>query len=135
VRDFYIGKYLVTQMQWTATMGTNPAREPTCGMTCPVENVSWNGLTCTLPSICTTKPPTGLLPDSGFVTPANAPSQRAQLVGEYQAAFQYVEQGQYAKAIDQLQTLEQNVSSWILDPNQTLLSILVNNQIGKLAAL
>jgi hypothetical protein len=93
-----------------------------------------SGLTCTLPSICTTKPPTGLLPDSGFVTPANAPSQRAQLVGEYQAAFQYVEQGQYAKAIDQLQTLEQNVSSWILDPNQTLLSILINNQIAKLAA-
>jgi formylglycine-generating enzyme len=42
VRDFYIGKYLVTQMQWTGTMGTNPSREPTCGMTCPVENVSWN---------------------------------------------------------------------------------------------
>jgi hypothetical protein len=94
-----------------------------------------SGLTCTLPSICTTKPATGLLPDSGFVTPANAPSQRAQLVGEYQAAFQYVEQGQYAKAINQLQTLEQNVSSWILDPNQTLLSILINNQIAKLAAL
>jgi sulfatase modifying factor 1 len=42
VRDFYIGKYLVTQMQWTGTMGTNPSREPTCGLACPVENVSWN---------------------------------------------------------------------------------------------
>ena len=42
VKDFYIGKYLVTQMQWTGTMGTNPSKEPTCGMTCPVENVSWN---------------------------------------------------------------------------------------------
>jgi sulfatase modifying factor 1 len=42
VKDFYIGTYLVTQMQWTGTMGTNPSREPLCGMTCPVENVSWN---------------------------------------------------------------------------------------------
>jgi formylglycine-generating enzyme len=42
VRDFYIGKYLVTQMQWAGTMGTNPSRAPNCGMTCPVENVSWN---------------------------------------------------------------------------------------------
>ena len=41
LKDFYIGKYLVTQMQWTGPMGTNPSRESTCGMTCPVENVSW----------------------------------------------------------------------------------------------
>jgi formylglycine-generating enzyme required for sulfatase activity len=41
VKDFYIGKYLVTQMQWTGPMGTNPSRESTCGMTCPVESVSW----------------------------------------------------------------------------------------------
>jgi formylglycine-generating enzyme len=42
VNDFYIGKYPVTQMQWTGTMGSNPSRAPTCGITCPVENVSWN---------------------------------------------------------------------------------------------
>ena len=42
VKDFYLGKYPVTQMQWTGTMGTNPSREPSCGMTCPVENVSWD---------------------------------------------------------------------------------------------
>lgn len=42
VKDFYIGKYLVTQMQWTGTMGTNPSAEPMCGLVCPVENVSWN---------------------------------------------------------------------------------------------
>src|SRR5262249_16352266 len=42
VKDFYIGKYPVTQMQWTGTMGRNPSRESQCGMTCPVENVSWN---------------------------------------------------------------------------------------------
>jgi len=94
-----------------------------------------SGLTCTLPSICTTAPPTGLLPDSGFVTPENAPSQRAHLVREYETAFHYVVEGRYAHAIDRLQRLEQNISSWILDPNQTLLVILINNQIDKLAAL
>ncbi|HKE40392.1 MAG TPA: hypothetical protein VKG21_11175 [Casimicrobiaceae bacterium] len=94
-----------------------------------------SGLTCTLKSICTTSPSTGLLPDSGFATPANAPSQRAQLVSEYKTAFQYVEQAQYAKAIDQLQVLEQDISRFILDPNQTLLNILINDQIAKLAAL
>jgi formylglycine-generating enzyme len=42
VKDFYIGKYPVTQMQWVGAMGSNPSLEPNCGMTCPVENVSWN---------------------------------------------------------------------------------------------
>jgi formylglycine-generating enzyme required for sulfatase activity len=42
VKDFYLGKYLVTQMQWTGPMGTNPSRGSTCGMTCPVENVTWD---------------------------------------------------------------------------------------------
>lgn len=42
VKDFYLGKYLVTQLQWSANMGTNPSLEPICGMSCPVENVSWN---------------------------------------------------------------------------------------------
>jgi hypothetical protein len=36
-----------------------------------------SGLTCTLPSICTTAPATGLLPDSSFVTPADAPCSGA----------------------------------------------------------
>jgi hypothetical protein len=94
-----------------------------------------SGLTCTLKSICTTPPTTGLLPNSSFVTPANADAQRAQLVSELQTAFQYVELTQYGKAINELQTLEQNVSTWILDPNQTLLTILINDQISKLAAL
>lgn len=42
VKDFYLGKYLVTQLQWTVAMQTNPAAEPACGMACPIENVSWN---------------------------------------------------------------------------------------------
>jgi formylglycine-generating enzyme required for sulfatase activity len=42
VKDFYLGKYPVTQMEWTGTMGTNPSAYSACGITCPVENVSWN---------------------------------------------------------------------------------------------
>ena len=39
--DFYIGKYPVTQKQWTDIMGTNPSYNKNCD-NCPVENVSWN---------------------------------------------------------------------------------------------
>ncbi len=37
--DYYIGKYEVTQAQWEAVMGTNPSLYPSCGPTCPVDNV------------------------------------------------------------------------------------------------
>ena len=39
--DFSIGKYEVTQAQWMAVMGNNPASNVACGQNCPVENVSW----------------------------------------------------------------------------------------------
>ena len=38
---FNIGKYEVTQAQWTAVMGNNPSNFTGCD-DCPVENVSWN---------------------------------------------------------------------------------------------
>jgi len=42
VKDFYLGRYPVTQIQWAGLMGLNPSKEPECGIGCPVENVSWN---------------------------------------------------------------------------------------------
>jgi len=39
-RPFWIGKYEVTQREWTAIMGTNPSESP-LGEDHPVENVSW----------------------------------------------------------------------------------------------
>ena len=39
--DFYIGKYEVTQKQWTEIMGNNPSHFKDCD-DCPVENVSWD---------------------------------------------------------------------------------------------
>jgi formylglycine-generating enzyme required for sulfatase activity len=41
LRSFSIGKYEVTQGEWTALMGSNPARYAACGDDCPVEQVSW----------------------------------------------------------------------------------------------
>jgi formylglycine-generating enzyme len=41
VRDFYIGKYEVTQAEWRQVMGSNPSSFKDCD-NCPVETVSWN---------------------------------------------------------------------------------------------
>jgi formylglycine-generating enzyme required for sulfatase activity len=42
VPRFAMGKFEVTQGQWQAVMGSNPSLLGSCGMNCPVENVSWN---------------------------------------------------------------------------------------------
>ncbi len=41
-RDFYMGKYEVTQAQWYAVMGMNPSLFSACGASCPVEQVTWD---------------------------------------------------------------------------------------------
>ncbi len=41
VQSFYMGKYEVTQAQYRAVMGTNPAYFKGCDQ-CPVEQVTWN---------------------------------------------------------------------------------------------
>jgi formylglycine-generating enzyme required for sulfatase activity len=41
VPQFYMGKYEVTQAQYRAVMGTNPAHFTGCDE-CPIEDVSWN---------------------------------------------------------------------------------------------
>jgi formylglycine-generating enzyme required for sulfatase activity len=42
VPGFWMGRYEVTQRQWTEVMGSNPSTYPGCGGDCPVETVSWN---------------------------------------------------------------------------------------------
>ena|GEM_PF-846410 len=41
-KDFWIGKYEVTQAQWQRVMGYNPSFFKGCGSNCPVERVSWD---------------------------------------------------------------------------------------------
>jgi formylglycine-generating enzyme required for sulfatase activity len=41
--DFYLGETEVTQEQWEAVMGSNPAQDYGEGKDYPVYNVSWNG--------------------------------------------------------------------------------------------
>lgn len=41
VKDFYFGKYEVTQEQWQMVMGDNPSEFKTCGIKCPADSVSW----------------------------------------------------------------------------------------------
>lgn len=41
IKDFYLGKYEVTQGQWQKIMGDNPSEFKQCGKDCPVEYVSW----------------------------------------------------------------------------------------------
>lgn len=41
-KSFYLGKYEITQAQWTAMMGVNPAADMGTGDNYPVYNVSWD---------------------------------------------------------------------------------------------
>jgi len=40
--DYWLGKYEVTQAQWQAVMGTNPARRHGVGWALPVYGISWH---------------------------------------------------------------------------------------------
>ncbi len=42
VKDFLLGKFPVSQMEWISVMGKNPSANVACGGFCPVENVSWD---------------------------------------------------------------------------------------------
>jgi len=41
-RPFFLGETEVTQDLWARVMGNNPAAFRGCGLTCPVQNISWS---------------------------------------------------------------------------------------------
>jgi formylglycine-generating enzyme required for sulfatase activity len=44
IKAFAIGKTEVTQAHWQAIMGNNPSKFNDCGLSCPVEQVSWDDI-------------------------------------------------------------------------------------------
>lgn len=89
-----------------------------------------SGLVCTSSVYCSTAPSTGLLPDSAFVSPADASTLRANLLTIYNNMFTALQNGDYPGAKTQLQSLETAVKSSVSDPSK--LSALIEAQIAKL---
>jgi hypothetical protein len=89
------------------------------------------GLQCTISAICST-PPTGFLPDSQFVSPADASSARQILLNEYFAMTDLLDKGKYDKAKTALTKLQTDITTFVKDPNATKLNMLITQQIAKL---
>jgi formylglycine-generating enzyme required for sulfatase activity len=65
-QPFYLGRFEVTQSQWTQVMGASPSQLLECGPDCPVETVSWNDVTLFLERL------SALNPDERFRLPTEA---------------------------------------------------------------
>lgn len=42
LHGFFMGRYEVTQAEWTHFMGSNPSANISCGANCPVDRISWH---------------------------------------------------------------------------------------------
>jgi len=73
------------------------------------------------------------LPDSGFISPQSAATQRQKLVDQYTAAFRKVEVAANDEAKTTLKNLAANVSAWVVTDKQAGLTTLVDGQISKLS--
>ena len=51
-KSFYLGKYEVTQGQWSRVMGENRSEFKDCGDDCPLEHVSWNYVQNFIEKLC-----------------------------------------------------------------------------------
>jgi hypothetical protein len=91
-----------------------------------------SGLACTDKFVCSTTPATGLLPDSQFLYPAIAPVLRTALISEYNLAMTQLETGQYAASKTTLESMQAAVASWVAEPNQTALQVLLTTQVNKM---
>ncbi len=65
-RSYYLGRFEVTQAQWSQVMGENPSQTTECGLDCPVETVSWYDVQRFLERL------SELNPDSQFRLPTEA---------------------------------------------------------------
>ena len=91
---FYLQKTEVTQGQWNAVMGTNPARFSSCGELCPVEQVSWDDVQLFLRRL------NELDPGKGYRLPAEAEWEyacRAGTTGDYGGTGNLEEMGWHSE--------------------------------------
>jgi len=72
------------------------------------------------------------LPNSGFVSPHEAPALRQKLVNQYTAAFRSVEAGGLTEARSNLRALSTNIAATVATDQQDALRVLVEAQIAKL---
>jgi len=89
------------------------------------------GLQCQIAAICQT-PPTGFLPDSQFVSPADASSARQILLNEYFTVTDWLDKGRYDKAKTALTSLQNDITTFVAEPNRSALNLLISTQAAKL---
>jgi len=73
------------------------------------------------------------LPDTGFIAPHQATTQRQTLLNQYAAAFRHVEAAASDKAQTTLRQLASNIAAWIATDQRSALSALVDGQLAKLS--
>jgi hypothetical protein len=72
------------------------------------------------------------LPNAGFVSPHEAPTQRQKLLNQYTAAFRQAEAGTLSEARDALKSLSANISAWVASEQRGAIATLAEGQIAKL---
>jgi len=86
-KGFWLGKYLVTQGQYQAVMGSNPSYFSALGKDVPVEQVSWDDAMLFCQKLTAQERAAGRLPDGyAFTLPAEAQWEyacRASTTGPY----------------------------------------------------
>lgn len=139
-KDFYLGKYEVTQGQWKAVMGSNPSQFKECGDNCPVENVSWNDVQDFIRKLNARGEGTYRLPTEAEWEYAC----RAGTVGEYGGTGNLDEMGWYVKNSDNkphpvgqkkanafgLYDMHGNVHEWVQDWDGAYLNFDVTDPTG-----
>ena len=82
VKDFYIGKYPVTQKQWFDIMGENPSYFKGCD-NCPVERVSWDDTQVFIEKL------NAKYPGSNYRLPTEAEWEWAAMGGNKSKGYRY----------------------------------------------